>query len=138
VVLGVRDRIERRLGAGNKHSLITRDFASFSKNKSCKGIGHAENNLRVLFNFVGRIRMSEVQLDHITPLKGFLEKYPKFKLSTIRWWIHRSQPRNGANGVLPANGFAECFTRKSGRILLIEPRVLEWLTAGEAGEADHG
>ena len=82
--------------------------------------------------------MNAIQLDDLTPLKDFAAKHPKFKVSTIRWWIHRSKPRNGADGMLPANGFADCFTRKSGRILLIEPRVLEWLTTSEVGEADHG
>jgi hypothetical protein len=81
--------------------------------------------------------MNAIQLDDLTPLKQFLAKHPTYKMSSIRWWIHRSQPRKGSNGMLPANGFAGCYTRKSGRILLIEPKVLEWLMAPDMEENDN-
>ncbi|HZZ92991.1 MAG TPA: hypothetical protein VFE23_10535 [Usitatibacter sp.] len=77
--------------------------------------------------------MNEVNLEHLLTISEFSQRYPKYKESKIRWWIYRSKLTKGAASDLPANGFAQCFTRPPGErtILLIEPKVLEWLLSGQ-------
>ena len=81
--------------------------------------------------------MSDYTLDQLISVAEFAKRHPQFSESKLRWWIYRSEPRKGATRSLPANGFSMCFRRtpESSEILLIEPKVLEWLLGDRTGEA---